>query len=57
MAAIAHDTQDTHNTRNIPTRPEPPAAPATRRRTGWARARRYVLPLVGLAVALAFLGP
>jgi len=37
-----------------------PAAPApmgTRRKVGWARARRYVLPLVGLAVALAFLGP
>jgi len=33
------------------------APPAARRRTGWARARRYVLPLVGLAVALAFLGP
>ena len=29
----------------------------TRPRAGWARARRYVLPLVGLAVALAFLGP
>jgi multiple sugar transport system permease protein len=34
-----------------------PTTPATRRRVGWARARRYVLPLVGLAVALAFLGP
>ena len=37
-----------------------PAAPApmgARRKVGWARARRYVLPLVGLAVALAFLGP
>jgi multiple sugar transport system permease protein len=34
-----------------------PATPATRRKVGWARARRYVLPLVGLAVALAFLGP
>ncbi len=28
-----------------------------RRKVGWARTRRYVLPLVGLAVALAFLGP
>ena len=34
-----------------------PTTPATRRKVGWARARRYVLPLVGLAVALAFLGP
>jgi multiple sugar transport system permease protein len=37
--------------------PVAPAPLTTRRRTGWARARRYVLPLVGLAVALAFLGP
>ena len=35
----------------------PSATPVTRRKVGWARARRYVLPLVGLAVALAFLGP
>jgi len=28
-----------------------------RRKVGWALARRYVLPLVGLAVMLAFLGP
>lgn len=28
-----------------------------RRKVGWARTRRYVLPLIGLAVALAFLGP
>jgi multiple sugar transport system permease protein len=28
-----------------------------RRKKGWARARQYVLPLIGLAVALAFLGP
>jgi multiple sugar transport system permease protein len=34
-----------------------PLSLGTRRRVGWARARRYVLPLVGLAVALAFLGP
>jgi multiple sugar transport system permease protein len=34
-----------------------PPPPLTRRKVGWARARRYVLPLVGLAVALAFLGP
>jgi len=34
-----------------------PAPLGTHRRVGWARARRYVLPLVGLAVALAFLGP
>ena len=34
-----------------------PRHPLTRRKVGWARARRYVLPLVGLAVALAFLGP
>jgi len=34
-----------------------PATPLTRHRVGWARARRYVLPLVGLLVALAFLGP
>jgi len=34
-----------------------PTPPLTRHRVGWARARRYVLPLVGLAVALAFLGP
>ena len=34
-----------------------PAPMGTRRKVGWARARRYVLPLVGLAVALAFLGP
>ena len=37
--------------------PVAPATLGTRRRVGWARARRYVLPLVGLAVALAFLGP
>jgi multiple sugar transport system permease protein len=35
----------------------PPATVGTRRKVGWARARRYVLPLVGLAVMLAFLGP
>ena len=34
-----------------------PATVGTRRKVGWARARRYVLPLVGLAVLLAFLGP
>ena len=34
-----------------------PTAPLTRHRVGWARYRRYILPLVGLAVALAFLGP
>jgi len=43
-------------TRVAPTRVAP-ATPVTRRRVGWASARRYVLPLVGLAVALAFLGP
>lgn len=35
----------------------PPATVGTRRKVGWARTRRYVLPLVGLAVMLAFLGP
>ena len=51
MAAITDVTQ----TPEAPPAPAPPSA--TRRRTGWARARRYVLPLFGLAVALAFLGP
>ena len=37
--------------------PVAPTTMGTRRKVGWARARRYVLPLVGLAVALAFLGP
>ena len=35
----------------------PPPVVVTRRKVGWARARQYVLPLVGLAVMLAFLGP
>ncbi len=34
-----------------------PPTVVTRRKVGWARARQYVLPLIGLAVALAFLGP
>jgi multiple sugar transport system permease protein len=34
-------------------RPEPPVS----RPTGWRRARRYVLPIAGLLVALAFLAP
>ena len=45
MATVTHVT------------PARSAPPPTRRKVGWARARRYVLPLVGLAVALAFLGP
>jgi multiple sugar transport system permease protein len=38
------------------TQSAPPALTA-RRVTGWKRARRYVLPLAGLAVTLAFLSP
>jgi multiple sugar transport system permease protein len=34
-----------------------PPALAARRLTGWKRARRYVLPLAGLVVTLAFLSP
>jgi multiple sugar transport system permease protein len=39
------------------TAPTAPAALPHRRRHGWRRARRYVLPLAGLIVALAFLAP
>ena len=44
-------------THAAPAHSAPPTPLGTRRRVGWARSRRYVLPLVGLAVALAFLGP
>jgi multiple sugar transport system permease protein len=49
MAAVTPSLTPAAPTRVAPT--------TTRRKVGWARARRYVLPLVGLAVALAFLGP
>jgi len=42
---------------NRPVTTPPRSEPAVNRLTGWRRARRYVLPLAGLLVALAFLAP